>query len=251
MSMMLQRQLDKFVWNCFDDDAQYEILRWVLTQATSVPLIDRPVAFDKFLHIKDEDPSDYLREIEQNDDWLFWTKRQQIEAQKETQTIPLVRQSHLDINTTFVQDVEKSELFDKYPKLTSFLLDFSKNEGRGHLARAMIVRLAPGKQVYTHIDKGLYYLLRDRYHFVLDSEGSRMKVHEDEIIWQAGQVHWFNNQLRHEAFNDGDKWRIHVIFDVLPYRNVELSRMLRKLYYTKNKLLTEVVENYKFDIMAA
>ena len=44
------------------------------------------------------------------------------------------------------------------------------------LSRATIVRLKPRSQVYSHIDTGTYYFIRDRYHLVLhSSSGSVLK----------------------------------------------------------------------------
>ena len=33
---------------------------------------------------------------------------------------------------------------------------------------------------------------------------------------QEGELWWFDNDQMHEAFNDGDEDRIHIIFDLLP-----------------------------------
>jgi len=81
----------------------------------------------------------------------------------------------------------------------------------------MYVRLAPQKQVYRHIDTGAYYRVRDRYHFVLRSDGGSPLTSGDErCVLHEGQLWWFDNKLPHEAFNPGDTWRIHLIFDLLP-----------------------------------
>jgi len=33
---------------------------------------------------------------------------------------------------------------------------------------------------------------------------------------QVGELWWFDNNAMHEAYNDGDTDRIHMIFDLLP-----------------------------------
>ena len=86
----------------------------------------------------------------------------------------------------------------------------------------MIVRLRPKRDVGPHWDCGYYYLCRDRYHLVLRSSGSKMECSGLRANWSVGQAWWFNNNLWHSAANQGDDWRIHVIFDVLPFRNEEL-----------------------------
>jgi aspartyl/asparaginyl beta-hydroxylase (cupin superfamily) len=79
-----------------------------------------------------------------------------------------------------------------------------------------IVRLEPRSSVGLHFDQGYYYLIRDRYHLVLQSKGSIMHCEDKTSIWHAGEHWWFNNKKVHSATNDSDDWRIHVIFDLLP-----------------------------------
>jgi aspartyl/asparaginyl beta-hydroxylase (cupin superfamily) len=97
-----------------------------------------------------------------------------------------------------------------------FLKEFAK-ERNEILGRAKIVCLPAGKQVYPHIDRGEYYRVRNRYHLVLKSSlGSWMKTGDEEVRMQEGELWWFDNNEMHEARNDGDQDRIHVIFDMLP-----------------------------------
>jgi hypothetical protein len=82
---------------------------------------------------------------------------------------------------------------------------------------------------YPHFDRGLYYLIRDRYHAVIKSPaGSRFQCGDQISTWHTGQVWWFNNHLVHQAFNDGSDERIHVIFDVLPKRNERLVPVFQR-----------------------
>jgi hypothetical protein len=39
---------------------------------------------------------------------------------------------------------------------------------------------------------------------------------DERVRMKAGELWWFNNNMQHEAFNESDDSRIHVIFDVLP-----------------------------------
>ena len=83
--------------------------------------------------------------------------------------------------------------------------------------RAALVRLRPHGRVYEHIDQGLYYQLRNRYHLVLKSvAGSPLRTGPEEVRMQEGELWWFDNDQMHEALNDGDEDRIHMIFDLLP-----------------------------------
>ena len=59
--------------------------------------------------------------------------------------------------------------------------------------------------------------MRDRYHLVLRStKGSWLKAGDEEIRMQEGELWRFDNKQVHEAYNDGDEDRIHMIFDLLP-----------------------------------
>jgi hypothetical protein len=81
------------------------------------------------------------------------------------------------------------------------------------------VRLNPNGKVYPHIDEGEYYKVRDRYHLVLSSPGgSHMNSGGETVVFQDGELWWFDNQAVHDAFNPSPHGRIHVIFDVLPAR---------------------------------
>lgn len=84
------------------------------------------------------------------------------------------------------------------------------------LGRAKIVSLPPGNKVYPHVDRGEYYRVRNRYHLILQSTGSWMRAGEDVVRMRTGELWWFDNNAEHEAMNDGDTDRVHLIFDLLP-----------------------------------
>jgi len=84
------------------------------------------------------------------------------------------------------------------------------------LGRAKIISLPPGNKVYPHVDRGEYYRVRNRYHLILQSTGSWMRAGEDEVRMKTGELWWFDNNAEHEAMNDGDRNRVHLIFDLLP-----------------------------------
>ena len=41
---------------------------------------------------------------------------------------------------------------------------------------------------------------------------------------REGELWWFDNRAVHEAFNDGDEDRIHLIFDLLPRARLALAQ---------------------------
>ena len=108
-----------------------------------------------------------------------------------------------------------------YPIACQFLRDVAQTE-KSLLSRAKIVCLPAGRRVYPHIDRGEYYAVRNRYHFVLkSSRGSWLKSGDEEIRMREGELWWFDNKEVHEAYNDGDQDRIHMIFDLLPRADAE------------------------------
>lgn len=101
-----------------------------------------------------------------------------------------------------------------YPLARAFLKAAARRLD-GELSRAKIVCLPPGHRVYPHIDRGEYYRWRSRYHLVLKSSGSWMRAGDEEVRMRSGELWWFDNDKMHEARNDGDDDRIHLIFDLL------------------------------------
>jgi aspartyl/asparaginyl beta-hydroxylase (cupin superfamily) len=167
------------------------------------------------------DPAPFLREIAMVDSaWDLSTGRQEkIAVQREALSIPLRGLKKSAIKERKRRDVHESRWTTgskKFPLARQFLIDFA-DECDSLLSRAKIVSLPAGKRVYPHIDRGEYYLVRDRYHFVLKSTaGSWLKAGDEEVRMREGEVWRFDNKQVHEAFNDGDEDRVHIIFDLLP-----------------------------------
>lgn len=81
------------------------------------------------------------------------------------------------------------------------------------ISRCAFIRLGVGKNVGAHIDKGDYYLTRDRYH--LSIQGKYKYFVEDEyVVVEPGMLLWFNNKKLHGTENLGDVPRITFVFDV-------------------------------------
>jgi aspartyl/asparaginyl beta-hydroxylase (cupin superfamily) len=169
----------------------------------------------------DVDPAPFLTEIAGVDDaWARVTGRQdKVAVQREALAVPLrgLRKSMiLGRKRSDVHESRWTGASKDFPVARAFLEQTAADLGCD-LSRAKIVCLPAGRRVYPHIDRGAYYRLRGRYHLVLKSAaGSWLKAGDEEIRMREGELWWFDNDQMHEAFNDGDEDRIHMIFDLLP-----------------------------------
>ena len=152
--------------------------------------------------------------------WALSQGRQQrIAVQREAESIPLRGLVKSRIGGRARCDVHESRFTNTsrpFVHARGFLQTFA-GEQLSELGRAKIVRLLPGRRVYPHIDRGEYYRLRNRFHLILQSPaGSYLKSGDEEVRMREGELWWFDNKQVHEAHNDGEADRIHLIFDLLP-----------------------------------
>jgi Aspartyl/Asparaginyl beta-hydroxylase len=152
--------------------------------------------------------------------WSIATGRQEkIAVQREALSIPLRGLCKSAIGERARRDVLESRWTtssNKFRRVRTLIEYWARRTG-SLPGRAKIVCLPAGRRVYPHIDRGEYYRRHDRYHAVLkSSQGSWLKAGDEEVRMREGELWWFDNQQVHEAFNDGDEDRIHIIFDLLP-----------------------------------
>jgi hypothetical protein len=163
----------------------------------------------------------FLDEIaSEADAWNISTGRQdKIAVQREAESIPLRGLVNSKIGTRKRRDVHESRYTTTSQRfvVARAFLESIATEQNSELGRAKIVRLMPGRRVYPHVDRGDYYKLRNRYHLVLKSaDGSYLKSGNEHVRMREGELWWFDNKAVHEAHNDGEAARIHMIFDLLP-----------------------------------
>jgi len=156
------------------------------------------------------------------DAWALDRRRQQnLAVQRHTESISLRSAVRVaDEDTNDAQETRLTQVAGRFPAAIAFISSVASELG-AEPQRAMYVRLAPRRQVYRHTDVGEYYLVRDRYHLVIQSEdGSPLTSGHERKLLREGELWWFDNKLPHEAFNESDAWRIHLIFDLLPRRKL-------------------------------
>lgn len=179
------------------------------------------------------------------DAWSADGRRQSdVAVQRETESVPLfwhtgpesfreARQRHP------VRYVGRpTAIAGALPRTAAFVRALARR-AHGVPGRAVLVRLRPHGRVYEHVDRGLYYQLRSRYHLVLASrDGSPLRAGGEQVRMQEGELWWFDNRQPHEAWNDADAPRIHLIVDVLGPGSVLAfgGRLLRSPGVTLRKL---------------
>jgi len=179
------------------------------------------------------DTAPFLAEIEANAElWLVDASRQEkIVTQRETQSITLrshADKASLDSRVRRAKPLgykgQPSEMSARLPVASAFVDELCRSMN-GRMGRAVMANLKPHGVVYMHTDDGLYWLLRDRYHLVLKStRGSRLTAGDEEVRMQAGELWWFDPTVPHQAFNDSDDDRIHIIIDVMSRRSMRAFR---------------------------
>jgi quercetin dioxygenase-like cupin family protein len=107
------------------------------------------------------------------------------------------------------EEQQNTPLFDKYDKIQDWLRSWNIEK----TSRAAFFRLQVGGTMGRHIDDGLYYLSRDRYHFALQGE-YLYEVDGEEHIIKPGTFFWFDNKKMHSAKNISNVERITFVFDV-------------------------------------
>ena len=107
------------------------------------------------------------------------------------------------------EEQENTSLFDKYTEIHKWL----RSWGIQKTSRAAFFRLQVGGTMGSHIDDGLYYLTRDRYHFALQGE-YLYEVDGEEHIITPGTFFWFDNKKTHSAKNISNVDRLTFVFDV-------------------------------------
>jgi len=182
-----------------------------------------------FQLLKEEiDITTLLEEITINQEcWQYNCERQEyFVAQRDTEVIHIREAvNREDIFSENIQETQWSELAYKFPILKKYLMVFAEQE-QSFLSRAILARLKPKGKVYRHVDQGAYYVARNRYHLVLSSNnGSLLRSGNEEVMMQVGELWWIDNHDYHEAINQSNQWRIHLIFDTLPKKYANLIRV--------------------------
>ena len=184
---------------------------------------------------KGVDTRPFLREIETHGKDV--PQYQKPPAHREAKHIGLRRAVRIAGENVYhgnIRDTAPTARYALFSHTREWLEDFAKRHDAA-LERVQIAILKPQGKIFPHWDEGSYYLARERYHLVLQSEGSRLKIGGQSGLFHEGEVWWINNRRIHAFFNDSETTeRIHLIFDLLP--NSIIKRAVNFLFWCQTTL---------------
>jgi hypothetical protein len=206
------------------------ILAYIQKRATAAELFPEFINDVSAKHLDMIDIKPFLDELKHTK--LEWSneRARTMPNQRNTKHIQLINPKVIDgSDVRHCQDQWFPGLaLNNHFKTMDWLFKFAETQN-AILQRALIAALAPTSEVYPHIDFGLYFVIRDRYHLVLESEGSEMYWQDLTEIWHSGELHWYNNKKLHHSYNRSSTDRIHLIFDLLPEKNVEYKHLINEV----------------------
>ena len=156
------------------------------------------------------DPKPFLDQMD-SDHWNWVSKQKNLGGKKNPYGfLPLVwAKVPPGVDPHEHSGKEPTGLYDHYTEIHKFWKKYKiKKTGR-----AAFFKLAPGRKVLEHIDRGDYYKNKDRYHLSLQGK-YRYRVGDEEMIVEPGTFFWFYNKIPHSAENVGDVDRITFVWDV-------------------------------------
>ena len=171
---------------------------------------------------KGVDVSKVKQQLEQySDDWFIQRKGSDTLLEKgyadiDVGNLQLIMGSVAN-KDDFVGNSELSKPTPAYKRHTEILKIIKEEFPKREVHRCGFLSLPIDGYVGAHIDEGLYYLTRDRYHLSIAGQYQYFVGNETAII-DEGTLFWFNNKMPHGAVNLGDETRITFVFD-LPHGN--------------------------------
>ena len=113
----------------------------------------------------------------------------------------------------FVGDSELNVNTPAYKRHTEIFKLIKEEFGDKQIERCGFLGLPVEGFVGAHIDKGTYYLTKDRYHLSIMGQYQYF-CGEESVVVDPGTLLWFNNKMAHGTVNLGDVTRITFVFDV-------------------------------------
>jgi hypothetical protein len=97
----------------------------------------------------------------------------------------------------------------------------------GAIIRAMAARLSPGGVIRPHRDKHPSFHYGHRIHIpICTNHRVRFMIDGRPYRLEPGKVYEINNQLQHSVMNKGREARINFVFDYVPPRHLQPTRIV-------------------------
>lgn len=97
------------------------------------------------------------------------------------------------------------EAIDRLPAARGLIFDLMARFCGEMLGGVFIYKVEPGKQIYKHTDNGWHPEYFDKFNVCLQSNPGAAFVYDDSrMAQQAGDVHWFRNDVPHSVVNGGE-----------------------------------------------
>lgn len=101
------------------------------------------------------------------------------------------------------------------PEARPIVMGLMTRVGGERLGRVMINKIAPGGQIFPHVDTKAHTDYYSRFHVVLQSQpGVDFRAGDEHVYMATGEAWWFQNAEEHEVINNSADDRIHMIVDI-------------------------------------
>lgn len=98
-----------------------------------------------------------------------------------------------------------NKTIDFLPSARTLVFDLAGYLRSEMIGGVFIYKVEPGKQIYTHVDKGWHAEYFDKFNVCLQSNPQAAFVYENERMVQSqGDIHWFRNDVPHSVINEGE-----------------------------------------------
>ena len=118
------------------------------------------------------------------------------------------------------EDVINDIQTNPYPAWTELpvkdmVLNLMRAVGGTQLGRVLITRLAPGNEIYPHVDEGAPATFYQRFQIMLQCNPGVLFLCGDETVqMRTGDVYWFDNAQEHAVLQNSNDDRIALICDI-------------------------------------
>lgn len=101
---------------------------------------------------------------------------------------------------------EWNRTIDYLPQAKKLIFDLVSKFQAEILGGVFVYKLEPGKKIHPHVDKGWHPEFYDKFNICLQSNPKAAFCYEgEEMIQEAGDVHYFRNDVLHWVVNEGEE----------------------------------------------